>query len=339
MSQWREGVDTCVFKPAVKCQGEAVRRSGVSRIRMRASGSRDLYVEGRIRDAFPDLVEREVVSVYSHSCVPEYEGADTNYAVPYSRQSSGCSGLGPIVPGPNPSHINFITPKWKGELHDYLYPGGVEDLDRIEDWREVIRDATYAAVSMVPDAGPWIIHTDCHLGNVLYDTGRTRIYTAIGDWGRTLIIENPTDIASIRDGIRKWIGSIEYLGVTWDAPVADILRAIRRNGGTVSRQQPPLITNALSRLMVDPMPRFDEDMARLRGWCIYTLVKFCIRDLDITSGDDVFDATGGTPDVDHLTTAPNNAELMRRRRALLKLGGAAAVGGRKTRRRRRHITG
>lgn len=299
MAQWREGVDTCVFNPAVKCEGEAQRpgeeelpegvepRTFVSRIRTRAKAGRDIEVETLIRTKFPKLVEYGSVSVYDRQCVPDYDEEDVKYEVPDEIRSSGCGKLGQLKVGPNPEHVNLITEKFDGEVASYLYPDPNDedeaDQERLKEWRSIIRHASSAAVVMVPDEGPWIIHTDCHLGNVLYNEyttaeGEERQVSALADWGRTLIIENPKDLASIRQGIREWVGSLTYLQTAADAPADKIVAAIRSIGDR--KQHPRSILDAVARLMIDPVANFEKDMAMLRGWMFYALITQMIADLE-----------------------------------------------------------
>ncbi len=328
MAQWREGVDTCVFKPAVKCEGDVERPSGISRIRRRNSARRDIAVETRIRDAFPQLVEKKLVSVYSRACVPEYEVSDDEYDVPEDRRSDGCSKLGDINPGPEPDHINLVTDKWAGELYDYLFPDEHTDLDQLMNWRSAIRGASWAAVQMVPDAGPWIVHTDCHFGNVLYRriTGGG-IKTGLADWGRTLIIENPNDIASVRQGIREWVLSLTYLQPRADWTDNQIRAAISRIGGRP--QHPRHILNAVALLMAPHTPEvFATSMAKIRGWVLYVLVKQCVDAIPETEHDRVFvGADRQTPSVEALLTARDNTALRHLRTDLLNPEEAAPAEG------------
>ena len=308
-AQWREGVDTCVFKPAVRCEGEADRREGVSRIRDKSVGERDTLIETKLREAFPMLVNALSVSVYSHVCTPEYDDEDADDELPWEK-NGGCEKLGEIEPGPNPEHQNFITTKFQGTLKSYLMPGGVENIDRIREWKSVLRYATRAAVELVPDNGPWIIHADCHFGNVLWRVrANGEVATALGDWGRAILIENPKDIVSVQKGIREWVGSLEYLETPADSTTNKIAAAISRVGNRT--QHPRRILNPLVRLILDRPISREADLAALRGWVLYVIINQMMNYLP--EGDPVVE-----PDeIEALLAAPNQAQLKAYRLSVL----------------------
>jgi hypothetical protein len=310
MAQWREGVDTCVFNPAVRCVGEPERREGVSRIRNKDVGARDTLIETKLREAFPALVEAMAVSVYSHTCTPEYDAEDARDDVPGMIRSGGCERLGEIVPGPNPEHQNFITAKFQGSLNAYLVPEGVPNNDRIRDWKSLLAYATRAAVDLVPDDGPWIIHADCHFGNVLW---RSRydgvVVTSLGDWGRAILIEDPNDINSVRKGIREWVGSLGYLQTPADSTPNKIAAAISRL--RPMSQHPRRILTHLAILMIDRPISREADLAALRGWVLYVLISQMMNYLP--EGDPVVEPEA----LNALLTAPNQAALKAYRRNIL----------------------
>lgn len=305
-------MDTCVFKPAVRCVGEPDRREGVSRIRNKIVGERDTLIETKLREAFPALVEARAVSVYSHMCTPEYDGEDALDQVPGMIRNGGCEKLGEIVPGANPSHQNFITTQFQGTLNGYLVPPpeGVPNNDRIRNWKSLLAYATRAAVDLVPDDGPWIIHADCHFGNVLWRVRADGVAaTSLGDWGRAILIEDPKDIVSVQKGIREWVGSLGYLGTLADAPPDRIAAAISRLRNIPQHPRP--IINHLVRLVLDRTISREADLAALRGWVLYVLITQMMNFLP--DGDPVVKPET----INALLTAPNQEALREYRRAIL----------------------
>lgn len=201
-AKWRSGQDTCVFKPAVLCDGEtAVAPNSVSRIVPRDTS--DEHTERIIRDTFPDLVADESVTLHTQSCTPSFTSADL---VPHSvyTPKPGCQSLeaaGLLTPGPKPQLVNLITPYRDGGAirvlaDNYMMPKGAKLV-------ALIQPILNAAVAMVPDDGPWVIHADCHFGNILLNN-RTQT-ASLSDWGRTLIVSAPIGPASIRTGIEEFL--------------------------------------------------------------------------------------------------------------------------------------
>jgi hypothetical protein len=105
---WKEGVDTCVFKPAVRCQGEAERvPNSVSRIVKTDQAARDLQIERLIREKFPFLVEANLVTVHTKACVPDYEQRDLIAEKPFQPgYGRGCYKLGQAKTGLHPCGIS-----------------------------------------------------------------------------------------------------------------------------------------------------------------------------------------------------------------------------------------
>lgn len=304
-AKWKEGADTCVFKPAVTCQGEAGPRAGVSRIMRRELGVRDEFIERRIRETFPELVEAGRVAVHSVVCVPQYTADDIGRAEGFvQKERGGCSKLGNLRVGVNRDHANFITAEFIGPVFKY-FDTERRGVQRLSQWRNVLLDALDAGCRMVPDAGPWIVHADCHFGNILYREEDGVIKTALSDWGRTLYIENPNDINSVREGIIEWlrplVQNVNSLG--------EIRRLFLRYRG--SPQHPQEILDPIFNLLSEDMNAqdFRQHMAILRGWVPYVVIKQATDELG--GRDNLYDMElrRRLSRSNELLTCPNRATL------------------------------
>lgn len=251
MAQWKAGADTCVFKPAVRCNGESQRRAGVSRIRTADAAKRDLVVEDRIRKEFPDLVASGEVVVYQHACVPMYDAEDMKRSAEVDG-AMACSSLD-VRKGARPEHTNLVTPKMDGSANE----GGMS-----------FQSAALTAVKMVPDAGPWIVHMDLHPGNVLYKRVNGRQKLALADWGNALIVDSPNDVESVRKGIREWMASY---GGSVDDPTEVLVSNLEGLDWPVARH--------MSALLTDPVDAMEEHMVAIRGWAVYTVLGSSNPDL------------------------------------------------------------
>ncbi len=268
-AKWKSGTDTCVFKPAVKCQGETEVRPGVSRIRKKENAERDILIETRLRDAFPALVESGAVNVFSHQCVPEFTKEDIASDPAAVFSGKGCERLGEISEGPVPALTNLVTPEVMSSMKSAL-----TQLPNLPTGNRIIlmRRALQTAVDLVPDEGPWIIHADCHLGNVLLSGGNS----TLADWGRAVIVENPKDIASIRKGVKEWLLSLSHIGLVPEYPAYKFLMAM-----TLTLHQPKEYAqhprNVLGEIAINLWRKEEEnqEIARqaLRGWLLYVLIN------------------------------------------------------------------
>lgn len=270
---WREGTDTCVFKPAVRCEGEIEREpNAVSRIVNVGESSRDVYVEERIRKAFPELVQANLVTVHTKSCTPDYDKEDLTYDKTFQPEyGRGCDKLDNLVyPGVNDAHVNMITP-----LRDETFYNFVRKNPAFKGvWRDMISGIVQAAISMVPDKGPWIIHTDCHLNNILTIPKGQFLQPdlSLADWGRTIVIENPNNITSVRKGVREWAESVEFLGVTKDMTDEEIDEQIADALGDYP-QHPRMYTHGVSGVFREDKADQTYGINTLRGWLPFVLVR------------------------------------------------------------------
>jgi hypothetical protein len=146
----------------------------------------------------------------------------------------------------------------------------------------LLRGAITAAVELVPDNGPWIIHGDLHFGNVLVkkDIG-FEPYTGIGDWGRTIIISDPKNAESIDNGLTKYLTQMSALFGPFDtfSSPNPIYKPMSRFPPIASGRQAQYSLTVLDSMQAvlafidDHNIIIKEGMARIRGWMVYVLLK------------------------------------------------------------------
>lgn len=270
---WKEGADTCVFKPAVHCEDEVYREpNSVSRIVKTEQATRDLEVETLIRESFPALVEAGLVTVHTKACAPDYMMKDLTFDSSFQPEyGHGCDKLElhKVDPGVVKSHTNMITPL-RGET---FYKFMKKNPAFRPAWKSLISGILQAAITMVPDDGPWVIHTDCHMNNILtIPKGEAEApELSLSDWGRALIIKNPKDINSVRQGIREWAMSIPYLKIPKDANDTRLMLLILRNLGDYP-QHPLMYHNLFDLVYSADVAKQQIGLSKLRSWLPYVLI-------------------------------------------------------------------
>jgi hypothetical protein len=277
--KYRSGADTCVFKPAVKCQDESDPRPGVSRIMEDDKSEHDIKIETLIRTKFPELVANGSVTVHEHVCTPVFTEGDIKEDDTYE-PNRGCSDIVfakedpygsnvfTVIEGPRRHLKNLITPERDTTLASFIDKGKVS----LETKKKIIRNAIDGAVGLCPDDGrPWVIHTDCHLGNVLV-SGST---SSLNDWGRCIIVDNPTDFVSILKGIKDLFLEI-YKNTSSESVIEkkyqtneDIAKLITYLGDR--GQHPKDLINKLSKALKEN--NLEETRKILRGWTCYVVLR------------------------------------------------------------------
>lgn len=252
--KYRSGKGTCVFKPAVKCQGEQQIRSGVSRI-IKASdaGNNEIEAETIIRTKFPELVVIGAVTIHEHMCTPEFVPSDLEEDERYW-DDEGCQKID--VKKPNELK-NLITPERTFTLDDAIY--GPDEVDNYKppDKRELIKNALIAAVGLCPDdKRPWVIHGDCHEGNILAFKEGEVLKTTLIDWGSAIIVKSPDDVV---ESVRNYITG--YLGIG----------VVGRQEDTYFPQHPDLVIDRL----VDGVRDQNRELLlqTLRGWTALAILN------------------------------------------------------------------
>ena len=270
---WKEGSDTCVFKPAVRCEGDTHRTpNAVSRIVNVGESTRDVYVEERIRKEFPELVTAGLVTVHTKSCSPSYDTEDLTYDKTFQMADGlGCEKLENLVlPGVNKAHLNMITPL-RGETFYTFIQKNPAFRPR---WRDMVSGIVQAALTMVPDKGPWIIHADCHLNNILtIPKGQFEPPDlSLADWGRTIVIENPNDMSSVRKGVREWAENAAFLQISKDMTDEEVGKRMTKTLLDYP-QHPSMYTEGLSGIFTDDKAKQAYGIRTLRGWLPFVLVR------------------------------------------------------------------
>lgn len=101
------------------------------------------------------------------------------------------------------------------------------------------QNAMSAALAMVPDGGPWIIHTDLHTKNVLVSRTEPGKYM-LHDWGRTIVIASPieksTVVAGVREYMRVFATSMRMGIFQWPDKIVQAIQAIYRSSDTTEEQ-------------------------------------------------------------------------------------------------------
>ena len=283
--RWREGADTCVYKPAVHCTdvdptlpqfnpGGKIPDGYVSRIVQKTSP--DVKTEDFIKQYFKPLVDKNYISVYARSCTPLYlstDAIDDSTYVP--RDNAGCSH----APRSDPrSQLNLIAPK----LSETFAEGHRNTFDAIVLFKE-LRHAFYTAASLVSsDTGPWIIHTDLHYDNLLKFESKGDplgdIGYALHDWGRTLIIKNPTDFNSVINDLKLYKSALvlNLFGLTPEHPKYKFAMSnefkLSVNSGYRSQTDPIFLKAIDDSLIAKNMPELAHHLRKLRIWSVYSLM-------------------------------------------------------------------
>jgi hypothetical protein len=162
----------------------------------------DVLAEERVVRFFPELLANGSVTVFEKKCVPEFQGEDFNQPTQSAAAGRGCQRVNPVQ-GRDERYLNLLTGRRTDALHR------LPDAEK----RQRIRHALIAAVALVPDFGPWIIHVDAHLGNVLYyNDDRGQRLSSLADWGRTIMIDNPSDFDHVRQQIVNNQRHLDYEG-------------------------------------------------------------------------------------------------------------------------------
>lgn len=271
--QWKQGADTCVLDPIVACTNEDdkllipadQRNNYVSRVVDKLSTDKD--VESELRTYYPKLFSERMVAVHLLSCAPAYSAEDEKSDINPS-DPGGCNTLKPTAYSVNKmeNHINLITPRFDGNLNSYanallemnIPPGS----SYVSIMLTQLSGALTAAVSLVDDLGPWIVHGDCHYGNILFTKTKTGIRTALSDFGRIVFVDNPYDDALINKGVADW------------AEVLDLTSIERFNYLKGFDQHPEVVLSRLDVLNPTVTPELTERRRRtLRGWTVYAILN------------------------------------------------------------------
>jgi len=278
--QWKQGADTCVLDPIVACTNEDdkllipadQRKNYVSRVVDKLSTDKD--VESELRTYYPKLFSERMVAVHLLSCAPAYSAEDEKSDIKTS-DPGGCNTLKPAAYSVNKmeTHTNLITPRFDGNLNSYVNTLLGMNVPVGSSYASIIltqlSGALVAAVSLVDDQGPWIVHADCHYGNILFTKTSTGIRSALSDFGRIVFVDNPYDDESINKGVADW------------ANVLDLRSIERFNYLKTFDQHPEVVLSRLDVLNPTVTPELTERRRRtLRGFTPYAILNLMYAYLD-----------------------------------------------------------
>ena len=303
--RWRAGADTCVMKPVVACaegdmpaQVTANPNRYVSRVV--ASGSDDARTEQFIRTHFQPLIDANIIVVSIHACTPQFRDVDNNtqeqdtdYAT--NSNGAGCENLGiqQYVSGMSgDGTTNLITPKFGKNMFTKL--GSSFGIVTHQQMFLCLKTAIIAAISMVPDNGPWLIHSDLHLGNVLEIINPTARTIRIGDIEFTLIANDPSG-GNKQYAISDWgrvlrISDVNNGQEFYTALTTRFPTGVDKYGRPYDKlspdiwawrymQHPPVLGDKLrkyrSNRAANPATIDDSEKALFRGWTAFTLIYQC----------------------------------------------------------------
>ena len=182
--RWRQGANACIFKPAVSCENQPPLQGHLSRVvkLFPAIENRDVKYETFIKEKYPELVEKGLVSVYTRMCSPKFTENDNTIMPGFPEGIGGCST---IVTDNSDSKklINLITPIQGLTLNDKVIR---LKKDIGMDIFDYLRPVFSAAIALVPDNGNWLINMDLHGGNIL--TNKNTGLGMMSDWDQSLIL-------------------------------------------------------------------------------------------------------------------------------------------------------
>lgn len=200
--KWKQGADGCIFKPSVPCQGKAKIPGTISKIVPKITF--DDINQAFISSYFKNVVEGKGVLIAKAVCTPEFliENSFESNEIAAAAATTPCKKIDTKHPE---KYTNFVTEPYDTDFWHVCNPGppppapAPPRLDLVSSLK-ILRRALNGAVALVPDAGPWVVGLDFHIGNILVKEENNEQFSSLADWGRTLIIQNPTNLASIRAG-------------------------------------------------------------------------------------------------------------------------------------------
>ena len=262
---WRQGADTCVFKPAVSCADNPSVEYGPEYVsRVTTPDDRAAQVETILKKEFSDLIDSGWVTAYEHSCKPYYKAPDYKFTDSFKDKYVRPMRLGkriqPYGACETKIRANNIASNAQVNLISKRVGDAFADVhvNRF-DIRQCVDELQYAfsaAVALVPDVGTWILHTDLHSGNILRNdtSGKYMLH----DWGRSIVIENANVDTNVVKGIQTFRDEV-YPASDWPSvPVAFQL----------PKQMVDAVMNIYATGSVTP-----QEKRILRIWHVFVLFK------------------------------------------------------------------
>jgi hypothetical protein len=145
----------------------------------------------------------------------------------------------------------------------------------IEEHLDNLRTAMNAAVALVPDAGPWVIHTDCHHGNIFVDKTNGVVTTGLADWGRCILLPEIQRQESSRAAIDSLMKLMSALLKTrlvsfTDWIANDLWKYPQHSRSILKAAQRDL--EYLNSPAYRPADAF-TNLKGLRGWTVYAILN------------------------------------------------------------------
>lgn len=250
---WRQGEDACIFKPVVKCAGEATKYGDgyISRITNKKDAG--LEIEDIIHSKFKDLTKAGWVSTYLKSCKPEYSEDDMKkdgeFNARYKDEKRGeCNK---IQNKDDTERVNLIYKQLGSTLAEINTKAIPINTSFVE-----LQHAFSTAIELVPDSGPWLIHTDLHTDNILFNKDSHKYI--LNDWGRTLVIEDPNDLTKSTQNVVDFLDKFYSFLKTRSFP--DVF-------------QIPKPYAALLRSVYRKKTMTEQELRALRIWPVIVLLK------------------------------------------------------------------
>lgn len=241
-AMWRQGEDACIFKPVVKCAGDSKSYGDgyISRITNKKDDG--FKIEDVINNKFKALSKSGWVATYVKSCKPEYTEDDMRkdgeFDTRYPQTHKGeCNKLINKSSEERKDDVNLIY-KQLGSTLTEINTKAIS----LETAFTELQHAFSTVIELIPDSGPWLIHTDLHTDNILYNTESHKYI--LNDWGRTLIIDDPTSLTKSAKNVVDFLDKF-YPFLKTKAfpevfqipkPFAVLLRSVYRKG-TITEQE------------------------------------------------------------------------------------------------------
>ena len=289
---WRQGADTCVVKPIVACQGpqpNLPRGPNAYISRVTDPTDRAKLVEDLLKTKFKILIDADWVTAYTVACTPKYKPSDLIPDPSFYRKYPTNTGLAceqKIYPfNRTPDQLRYDafrrgiseTQNLNYESHNQVNMLSERAGDAFADFKSgvpireaflMFQNAMSAAVELVPDDGPWIIHTDLHANNILQSSK----YTAspkfmLHDWGRSLVIMDPKLPQGITSGVAEFVNDVYppakwgKIPTGWQMP-PELVKAA---------EELKSLKDAINAKNAGITP--ESNVAKLRVWTIYMVFK------------------------------------------------------------------
>ncbi len=268
-----QGAETCIFWPVVACKpdangkrftdtlGDRKKREDILS-RIMSIHSNDVKVEKYLSEHFSPLMQNFSIVVGQHYCTPDLQDENNKVSSLVKKQSITNNKGNPLRPcdkitkATEDEFVNIITKSYNENDFGYFFQDkkNTKNLSR-KILFDRVKNALNAAVKLVPDNGPWVIHCDLHPGNILLAEGEV---SGLADWGRSIIIQDPNNLNEIFD---KLLGFLNRVG-------ASSFKQIRDAGWGKAAQHTNLVLQKLQSLMIT-IPRIQNTsiqslMERLR---------------------------------------------------------------------------